>query len=158
MALASGSQIYALAGDTATAVSLTADLTDGSVGGGSAEWANTDLAPLALAALYLPNGCTGGAWDASPAVYLWGSKLDIDGTSDETPQPSASDTVAAHYLGTFALDNHATPGTAQRREITFATGGRGWKLWIENDTGRSLDYVSTAMTVKVQGASVKSKA
>lgn len=152
MALSSGAQVLEFEGSPVSAVSLTADLADGGVGGGSAAWSNTDGAEHARAVLHLPNGCTDGAWNTAPIVSLYGRKQDVDGTSDETPEPSSADTVGAHPLGSFALDDHATPGTEQRIALMIFAEGCAWEFWIENDTGRSLDYVSTAITVKVEGA------
>lgn len=145
-----------LQGTATTVVSATADVSDGTLAGGQGVWDNADGYPQALAVLWLPSGCTGGTWRAGPSVDLYLSADDVSGTSDEAPLPSSSDSVGAHYVGSFALDDHATIGTAQRRQIVIdVLGVRAARFWLYNNTGRGLDYVSEAITVTIEGLTVR---
>lgn len=147
---------YSSDGTPTTCISLTADVTDGNFAGGTTEFNNSgasDKWNRFRATLSLPDGCTGGAWDTTPTVGLYGVKKDIDSTNDELA-PSGTDDKGAHYLGSFILDDHATAATAQYRQIVFSLLDTDkFDIYIKNETGRSLDYVATAITVKIEGIS-----
>lgn len=143
-------------GTATTVVSATADISDGTLAGGQGTWDNADGYPQAVAVLYLPSGFTGGAWRSGPSIDLYISADDVAGTADETPTPSSSDSVGAHYAGSFALDDHATIGTAQRRQIVIDVAGmRKVRGWIYNNSGRGGDYVAEAISVTLEGLTVR---
>jgi len=143
-----------------TVLSITADVTDGSLDAGTQTQLDnsSELYPYAKATIYLPNGVTGGAWNGTPTVDLYMEEQDIGGgTDDETPVlPSGgTDTVGLKQVGSFVLDDNATASTAQRRTCVFSLlGVNKAEFRIVNNTGRTLDYVATAITVKVRPFSV----
>lgn len=143
-------------GAPTTCISLTADVTDGNFAGGTTAFDNSgtsDRWNRFRATLSLPNGCTGGAWDSSPVVGLYVTKNNVVSTNDELA-PSGTDDRGAHYVGSFSLDDHATASTAQYKQIVFPLlDVDNFDVYIKNETGRSLDYVATAITVDVEGIS-----
>lgn len=138
-----------------TVLSIAADVSDDEFDAGTQTQLDnsTNLYPMALAEFYAPNGFTGGSWDTSPYIELHLESQDIGGgTDDETPvlPTGAGATYKGAPVGVFRLDSPATASTAQRKTCVFSLAGvQKADFRIKNVTGRTLDYVSTAITVKV---------
>lgn len=146
MAMATGSNQFQIE-SSVDVISLTADLTNGNFAGGTTQLTNTDGYPKIRMTLSCPNGFLTGTWDTNPSISLWCTKLNIDGTSDEVA-PSGTDAKGAHYVGLFAIDNHGTSTTPQYRQIVIsALNADEMNFHIRNDTGLTLDYSATAITV-----------
>ena len=110
---------------------------------------STDLYPLATATLYLPDGWLTTAPDDGSTIDLYMTRNDVDGTSDTAPVPASVDMQGAEYVGSFPVSDQ-TAGTAYRRSITISLAGvKKAFFYIDNGTGQTLDYVATAMTLKV---------
>lgn len=86
---------------------------------------------------------------AGLVVDLYMTENDIDGSSDETPVPGATDIIyLAKYIGSFVMDNQ---DVATRKAIRIANALLGVvsaNLYILNSTGVTLSYTSGAITVK----------
>lgn len=137
-------------------ITLSADLADGNYAGGTATFDNTGAAdkwPFGRATIVIPDGFTAGAWDAGPYIGLYMVKQDIDGTNDELA-PSTTDGRGAHFLGSFAIDDHATIATPQYKQIIIDLLDVGKaNFYLQNMTGRTIDYVATDITVSIEGVS-----
>lgn len=85
---------------------------------------------------------------AGGTVDLYMVQDDIDGTTDETPVPGATDIdYLATYVGSFVVDNqdvaHVKPIVIDLRGVQKA------RFFIKNNTGQQISYTSVATTVKI---------
>lgn len=108
---------------------------------------STTLYPYARAVLSIPDTFA-AAPTAGGTVDLYMTLDDIDGTSDETPLPAASDiTYLAKYVGSFVVDNQ---DVAQIKPIVISLEGvQKAQFYILNSSGQQISYSATATTVKV---------
>ena len=110
---------------------------------------STDLYPMARATLNLPDGWLTTAPNDGSSIDLYMTRNNVDGTSDELPVPASADLQGATYVGSFAVSNQ-TAGTEYRKSINISIAGVDEALfYIDNNTGQTLDYVATAITLKV---------
>ena len=108
---------------------------------------STTLYPYARAVLGIPDTFA-AAPTAGGTVDLYMTLDDIDGTSDETPLPAASDvTYLARYVGSFVLDNQ---DVAQIKPIVISLEGvQKAQFYILNSSGQQISYSSNPTTVKI---------
>lgn len=108
---------------------------------------STTLYPWARAVLNITDTFA-AAPTAGGTVDLYMSQDDVDGTTDETPLPAATDILyLAKYVGSFIVDNQ---DVATVKAITISLEGvQKAQFYILNNTGQQISYASTATTVKV---------
>ena len=108
---------------------------------------STTLYPYARAVLGIPDTFA-AAPTAGGTVDLYMTLDDIDGTSDETPLPAATDiTYLAKYVGSFVVDNQ---DVAQIKPIIISLEGvQKAQFYILNSTGQTISYSSNPTTVKI---------
>jgi hypothetical protein len=108
---------------------------------------STTLYPYARAVLGIPDTFA-AAPTAGGTVDLYMTLDDIDGTSDETPLPAASDiTYLAKYVGSFVVDNQ---DVAQIKPIIISLEGvQKAQFYILNSSGQQISYSSNPTTVKI---------
>jgi hypothetical protein len=85
---------------------------------------------------------------AGATIDLYMIQDDIDGTSDETPLPGATDIdYLAKYVGSWVLDNQ---DVAQLKPINISLEGvQKARFYIKNNSGQQISYSATATTVKI---------
>ena len=141
-------------GSATTVVSLAATLANGAntytglTGLTNTQLDNsTNLYPYAKAVLGIPDTFA-AAPTAGGTVDLYLVEDDIDGTSDETPEPGASDILyLAKYVGSWVVDNQ---DVAQIKPIDISLMGvRKARFFILNNSGQQISYTSSPTTVKV---------
>lgn len=103
--------------------------------------------PYARAVLGIPDTFA-AAPTAGGTVDLFMSLDDIDGTSDETPLPGATDVeYLAKLVGSFVVDNQ---DVAYIKPITISLlGVEKAQFYIRNSAGQQISYTSAATTVKI---------
>ena len=110
---------------------------------------STDKYPHLRAVLDVPDTFS-AAPTAGGYVALYMLKLNVDSTSDELPAPDSVALKAAQFIGSFPIQAY---DVAQRVAIMIPNvmeGVTGAQFFIENKTGVSMSYASSAITVKVQ--------
>lgn len=143
-------------GSTTTAISLAASLANGanthSGHSGITQTLvdnSTDKYPHARFVLAVPETfaaapSAGGFFD----IYMTAN--DIDGTSDETPVPGATDIVdLATYIGVIRIDNQ---DVAQIKPLVVhgcLAAIPSAQFYLRNQTGQATTYSSTPLTLKV---------
>jgi len=132
---------------TTTVIDLTADLTNNSVGGGSALLDNsTELFPYALAVFNNP-GTFGAAPTNNSTVNLYAVLQDTDGTSDDTAAPTGSDVESARFMGVFTIYD---TDEEQRCSIDIDLMGiQKAYFYIENKTGQTITGSASHIYVKI---------
>lgn len=143
-----------------TAISLAADLANGAhtysglTGLTMAELDNSALLyPTALAVLHSPDGFAVAPNDNS-TIDLYMVRKDVDGTADDTNPPASGDLNNAEYVGSFPVASQ-TAANAYRKSILISLMGvTKADYFIVNNSGQTLDYVATPITVKVTPLSV----
>lgn len=144
---------------TTTVISLAAALTNnaftyaGLTGLTETQFDNSsERYPWARAVLDIPDTFS-AAPTAGGGVYLYFTKEDVDGTSDEAPAPDANALKVAKQIGFFPIPAY---DVATRVAIVISLRGvvKG-KFQIENKTGQTLSYSSNAITVKLTPFTVK---
>ena len=84
-------------------------------------------------------------------IHLYMTVNNIDGTSDETPVPGATDVVAlARFVGSFRLDNQDVATRKVLIAMNCLAGVENADFFIENQSGQTISYSSNATTVKAQ--------
>lgn len=143
-------------GSTTTAISLAASLANGgnthSGHTGITQTAvdnSTDKYPHAKFVLNVPE--TFAAAPSSGAYFdIWMTANDIDGTSDETPVPGATDIAdLSTFVGTIRIDNQ---DAAQIKPLVVhgcLAAVSSALFYVRNQTGQATTYSSTALTLKV---------
>lgn len=87
---------------------------------------------------------------AGGTIDVYMTAYDIDGTTDETPIPGASDILyLAKYVGSFIIDNQdvATIKPLIVRGCLFGIANAKFNLL--NNCGQQISYTSVATTLKV---------
>ena len=147
---------WKLAASATTAISLAASLANGantySGHSGITQTAvdnSTDKYPHAKFVLNVPE--TFAAAPSAGAYFdIWMTEENIDGTSDETPVPGATDIESlARWVGSINIDNQ---DVAQLKPLVvhniLATVSSAL-FYVRNQTGQATTYTSTALTLKV---------
>ena len=111
---------------------------------------STDKYPHARFVLEVPE--TFAAAPSAGAYFdIWMTENDIDGTSDETPVPGATDIESlATWIGSILIDNQ---DVAQRKPLRVPgclEGVNSALFYVRNQTGQATTYSSTPLTLKVQ--------
>ena len=92
---------------------------------------------------------------AGGTIDVYRTAYDIDGTTDETPIPGASDiTYLGKYVGSFVIDNQDVATIKPLVVIGCLYGISSAKFNLVNSTGQQISYASTATTLKVTPLSV----
>lgn len=109
---------------------------------------STDKYPHCRFVLDIPDTFA-AAPTAGSVINLYMTVNNIDGTSDETPVPGATDVVnLARWIGAFVLDNQ---DVATRKAIFVhdcLAGVESADFYIENQSGQTISYSSNPTTVK----------
>lgn len=143
-------------GSTTTAISLAASLANGantySSLTGITQTAvdnSTDKYPHAKFVLSVPE--TFAAAPSSGAYFdIWMTEENIDGTSDETPVPGATDIAdLARYVGTIRIDNQDVANLKPLVVHGILAAVSSAFFYLRNQTGQATTYSSTALTLKV---------
>lgn len=111
---------------------------------------STDKYPHCRFVLDIPDTFA-AAPTAGSTVNLYMTVNNIDGTSDETPVPGATDIVnLARFVGSFRLDNQDPAGGYRKPIYVFdvLAGVENADFYIENQSGQTISYTSNATTVK----------
>ncbi len=108
---------------------------------------STALYTYARAVLGIPDTFA-AAPTAGGTVDLYMTLDDIDGTSDETPRPGATDiTYLGKYVGSFVVDNQ---DVALIKPIVISLEGvQKAQFYILNSSGQQISYTSNPTTVKI---------
>lgn len=90
---------------------------------------------------------------AGSTIDLYAIIDDVDGTSDETPEPGANDILyLARHVGSWGLDNQDA-ATIKAINISLI-GIKKARFCILNNSGQQLSYSSNPITVKITPFSV----
>jgi hypothetical protein len=109
---------------------------------------STDKYPHCRFVLDIPDTFA-AAPTAGSAVNLYMTVNNIDGTSDETPLPGATDIVnLARYVGAFRMDNQDVATRKVLIVFDVLAGVESADFYIENQSGQTISYSSNATTVK----------
>lgn len=116
---------------------------------------STDKYPHCRFVLEVPE--TFAAAPSSGAYFdIWMTQNDIDGTSDETPVPGATDIESlAQWIGSISIDNQ---DVAQRKVLIAhmcLSGVNSALFYVRNKTGQATSYSSTPLTLKAQPFTVE---
>lgn len=108
---------------------------------------STELYPKAKAVLGIPDTFA-AAPTAGATIDLYMVEDDIDGTSDETPEPGATDIIyLGKYVGSWVLDNQ---DVANIKPIVIDLEGvKKARFNFINSSGQQLSYSSNPITVKI---------
>jgi hypothetical protein len=108
---------------------------------------STALYPFARAVLGVPDTFA-AAPTAGGTFDLYMVQDDIDGTSDETPEPGASDILyLAKWVGSWIVDNQ---DVATIKTIVISIlGVQKARFFVLNNCGQQASYSSNPLTVKI---------
>lgn len=143
-------------GSTTTAISLAASLANGanthSGHTGITQTAvdnSTDKYPHAKFVLNVPE--TFAAAPSAGAYFdIWMTEENIDGTSDETPVPGATDIAdIARPVGVIRLDNQDVANLKPLVVHGILAAVSSAIFYVRNQTGQATTYSGTALTLKV---------
>lgn len=145
-----------LMGSTTTAISLAASLaSDANTHSGhsgitrTAVDNSTSKYPHAKFVLNVPETFA-AAPTAGGYFDVWMTEQDIDGTSDETPVPGATDiTELARYVGTIRIDNQDVANLKPLVVHGILATVSSALFDLRNKTGQATTYSSTPLTLKV---------
>lgn len=134
-------------GSATTVISETAAIADGDFSTNTTQLDNsTTLYPYAMA-VFDAADTFAAAPDDKSTVDLYMVKDDVDGTDNETPSPSGTDSDGAEWVGSFVLMN---ADVVQRRAINISLQGtQKARFFIQNNSGQAISYSSNPITVKV---------
>lgn len=141
-------------GSSTTVISLAATLNNGAntytglTGLTNTQLDNSTLLyPYARAVLGVPDTFV-AAPTAGGTFDLYMVQDDIDGTSDETPEPGASDIVTlAKWVGSWVIDNQ---DVATIKSIVISLEGvQKARFFVINNCGQQASYTSNPLTVKI---------
>lgn len=108
---------------------------------------STDLHPFAKAVLGIPDTFAAAPTTGS-TIDLYMTEDDIDGTSDETPEPASSDIqYLGRLVGQFVIDNQDV-ATIKPCNISLH-GVKKARFNLLNSCGQQLSYTSNPITVKI---------
>ena len=141
-------------GSTTTVISHAATLTSGAntytgmTGLTNTQLDNsTNLYPWARAVLGVPDTFA-AAPTAGGTFDLYMIQDDIDGTSDETPEPSTADIIyIAKWVGAWTIDNQDV-ATIKPMVISLE-GVQKARFFVVNNCGQQASYSSNPLTVKI---------
>lgn len=132
---------------TTTVIDLTADLTNGNIGGGSALLDNsTELYPYARAVFDCP-GTFAAAPTNNSTVGLYAVLQDVDSTDDDTAAPTGTDLESARYMGVFPIYD-----TDEEQRATINISLEGIKkayFYIINNSGQTIAGTGSHIYVKI---------
>ena len=143
-------------GSTTTAISLAASLANGanthSGHTGITQTAvdnSTDKYPHAKFVLSVPE--TFAAAPSSGAYFdIWMTEENIDGTSDETPVPGATDIAdLARHVGVIRIDNQDVANLKPLIVHGILAAVSSALFYVRNQTGQATTYSATPLTLKV---------
>ena len=110
---------------------------------------STDKYPHAKIVLNVPETFA-AAPTAGGYFDIWMTENDIDGTSDETPVPSATDIESlARYVGVIRIDNQ---DVAQLKPLVvhgLLASVSSALFYVRNKTGQATTYSASPLTLKV---------
>ncbi len=108
---------------------------------------STDDYPYARAVLEIVDTFA-AAPTAGSVISLWMTRNNIDGASDTTPVPAASDIDnIAEYVGAWVMDDQ---DVAVRKEIIINLEGvTNADFYIKNECGQQISYSANPTTVKI---------
>ncbi len=110
---------------------------------------STDKYPHAKFVLSVPETFA-AAPTAGGYFDIWMTENNIDGTSDETPVPGATDIEAlARYVGVIRIDNQDVANLKPLVVHGILAGVSEALFYVRNKTGQATTYSSTALTLKV---------
>lgn len=113
---------------------------------------STLLYPYARAVLSIPDTFA-AAPTAGGTIDLYMTQDDIDGTSDETPVPAASDIIyLAQWVGSWVVDNQDVANI--KPIIISLLGVQKAQFYFGNSCGQQTSYTSNPTTVKITPFSV----
>lgn len=93
----------------------------------------------------------GGTFD----VYM--TLNDVDGTTDESPVPGATDIVNnAQYVTSFVIDNQDVATVKSKIVRGALYGVEKANFYLVNNSGQATTYTATPLTLKVQPLTVES--
>jgi hypothetical protein len=140
-------QVY---GSATTVISIGATLANAAntVAADATQLDNSTLNyPYAMAVLNI-NDTFAAAPTAGSTIDLYMTRDDIDGTTDETPVPAATDILyLAKYVGSFVIDNQDV-ATVKAINISLL-GVQKARFFMLNNTGQTISFTSVNTTVKV---------
>lgn len=85
---------------------------------------------------------------AGGSIDLYMTMMDVLGTSDETPEPGASDIIyLAKYLGSFILDNQDVATRKALILLNCLAGVTSARFNFVNSSGQTLSYSTNAITL-----------
>lgn len=143
-------------GSTTTAISLAASLANGanthSGHSGITQTAvdnSTDKHPHAKFVLSVPE--TFAAAPSAGAYFdIWMTEENIDGTSDETPVPGATDIEnLARWVGSINIDNQDVANLKPLVVHGVLAAVSSALFYVRNQTGQATTYTATPLTLKV---------
>jgi hypothetical protein len=80
---------------------------------------------------------------------IWMTEQDIDGTSDETPVPGATDIAdLATYVGSIRVDNQDVANLKPLVVRNCLLGVSSALFYVRNQTGQATTYSATPLTLK----------
>lgn len=111
---------------------------------------STDKYPHLRAVLDIPDTFA-AAPTAGSVINLYMTANNVDGTSDETPLPGATDVIyLAKWIGAFRMDNQDVATRKALIIMDALAGIESAEFYVENQCGQTLSYTSNPITVKVQ--------
>ncbi len=146
---------WKMASSATTVVSLAAALANGgnthSGHSGITQTAldnSTDKYPHCKFVLSVPE--TFAAAPSAGAYFdIWMTENDIDGTSDETPVPGATDIAdLARYVGVIRVDNQDVAQLKPLVVHNILAGVSSALFYVRNVTGQATTYSATPLTLK----------
>jgi len=110
---------------------------------------STDKYPHAKFVLNVPETFA-AAPTAGGYFDIWMSEDNIDGTSDETPLPGATDIqYLARYVGQIPIDNQDVANLKPLVVHNILASVTSAFFYLRNKTGQATTYSATALTLKV---------
>lgn len=111
---------------------------------------STDKYPHCKFVLNVPE--TFAAAPSSGAYFdVWMTEENIDGTSDETPVPGATDIEAlARRVGAIYVDNQDVANLKPLVVHNILAGVSSALFYVRNQTGQATTYSASALTLKAQ--------
>ena len=147
---------WKMASSATTVISLAASLANGgnthSGHSGITQTAldnSTDKYPHAKIVLNVPETFA-AATTAGGYFDIWMTENDIDGTSDETPVPGATDIESlAKRVGVINIDNQDVANLKPLMVNGILATVSSALFYVRNKTGQATTYSATALTLKV---------
>lgn len=135
-----------------TCISLTASVTNGNMAGGTTILDNSTNKYVWATATFNNPDAWGGVPTNNSTVDLYMVKHDVDGTSDETAAPTGTDPESADLVGSFKIYD---ANEEQRKTFVFSLlGVSSAHFYIRNNTGQTITYTSSPITVKIKPITV----